>query len=275
MVPAASLALARAVGGRLLQERKNLMAGMDWFRWHHGSVTDPKFQLVAKKAGASTAEVLAVWACLLEEASQAENRGHPGDIDFEALDCLLGFEDGKALEIHKRMSERGLFKDGAVAAWDRRQPKREDDTAADRKRRQRERDHELNMARVTADKSRNVTQCHADVTQGHDRGEESREDSSVAKATGDAGQVQPAAKPEPDPIFGDGLAYLVKTGVPEKGARSFLGKMRKAINDDLVAVELLVKAQQLEVSDPVPWLRAAAQKRMGPSRLGGSNGVAL
>jgi hypothetical protein len=89
---------------------------------------------------------------------------------------------------------------------------------------------------------------------------------SVPKGTGDAG---------PDPIFGDGLSYLVRTGVPEKGARSFLGKMRKALNDDLVAVELLVKAQQLEVSDPVPWLRAAAQKRMGPSRLGGSNGVAL
>jgi hypothetical protein len=237
------------------------MAGMDWFRWHHGSVTDPKFQLVAKKAGATTAEVLAVWACLLEEASQAEDRGNPGQIDFEALDCLLGLQDGKALTIYEKMTARGLFKaGGAIDAWDRRQPKRErdDDKSTDR-------------VKAFRERKRHETPSNATEPQETPRGEESREEErdSVAKATGDAGQVQP------DAIFGDGLAYLVKTGVPEKGARSFLGKMRKALNDDLTAVELLVKAQQLEVSDPVPWLRAAAQKRMGPSRLGGSNGVAL
>jgi hypothetical protein len=232
---------------------------MDWFRWHHGSVTDPKFQLVAKKAGASTAEVLAVWACLLEEASQAEDRGNPGTVDFEAIDCLLGLEDGRALVIYEKMTDRGLFKDGgAIDAWERRQPKRErdDDKSTDR-------------VKAFRERKRHETPSNATAAQETPRGEESREESSVAKATGDAGQVST------DAIFGDGLAYLVKTGVPEKGARSFLGKMRKELNDDLTAVELLVKAQQLEVSDPVPWLRAAAKQRMGPSRLGGSNGVAL
>jgi hypothetical protein len=110
---------------------------MEWFRWHHGSVTDPKFQLVAKKAGASTAEVLAVWACLLEEASMADQRGNPGTIDFDSLDCLLGLDEGKALAIYERMNERGLFKeDGEIEAWDRRQPKREreDATSTDRSR---------------------------------------------------------------------------------------------------------------------------------------------
>jgi hypothetical protein len=243
------------------------MAGMDWFRWHHGSVTDPKFQLVAKKAGVKAAEVVAVWAFLLEEASQAEDRGNPGAIDFESIDCLLGLDEGKAREVYRRMVERGLFaQDGRIEAWERRQPKREreDDTAAERKRRQR-----ANEATTT------VTPCHAmsrqtkpEPDESHQktpRGEESREEDSVPKGTGDTAG--------PDPIFGDGLSYLMKTGVPEKGARSFLGKMRKALNDDLVAVELLVKAQQLEVSDPVPWLRAAAQKRLSTGRT--SAGVAL
>lgn len=113
------------------------MAGMDWFRWHHGSVTDPKFQLVAKKSGASVAEVLAVWACLLESASQAEMRGNPGDIDYEAMECALGLAEGVASTIHTEMKTRGLVgADGLIARWDKRQPKREreDATNADRQR---------------------------------------------------------------------------------------------------------------------------------------------
>jgi hypothetical protein len=113
------------------------MAGMDWFRWHHGSVTDPKFQLVAKRAGASVAEVLAVWACLLEAASMAANRGNPGDIDCEATDCALGLADGVTAKVIGEMDLRGLFReDGGITAWEKRQPKREreDDTNADRQR---------------------------------------------------------------------------------------------------------------------------------------------
>ena len=65
------------------------MAGMDWFRWHHGSVTDPKFQLIAKKSGANVAEVIAVWATLLEAASMADERGYFETIDFDSIECSL------------------------------------------------------------------------------------------------------------------------------------------------------------------------------------------
>ena len=78
---------------------------------------------------------------------------------------------------------------------------------------------------------------------------------------------------DPDPIFGDGLGFLVAKGVPERGARSFLGKMRKEVKDDLVVVELLVKAQQAEIVDPVSWLREAARRRMSAGRT--AEGVAL
>lgn len=91
---------------------------------------------------------------------------------------------------------------------------------------------------------------------------------SVSKDTG----VPPAPRDPPDPIFGDGLAYLREAGIPERGARSLLGKLRKTVGD-LVAVELLAKAQQLSVSDPASWLRAAAERRMAAGRTG--NGVAL
>lgn len=156
-----------------------MAGGIDWFRWHHGSVTDPKFQLIARKSGASLPDVLAVWAYVLEQASASAERGHIGEIDAEALDCLFGFPgtETRTADILKAMEGRKLIEAGCVVAWDKRQPKREDDTAAERKRRQREREHELKMAgRVTPDDSRNVTPGHADVTHGHDRGEERREE---------------------------------------------------------------------------------------------------
>lgn len=114
------------------------MAGIDWFRWHHGSVTDPKFQLIARKTASRTSDVLAVWACLLEEASQAETRGLVGQVDFESLDCLLGFDDGVTERIYSAMISRGLISsDGEVCSWSKRQPKREreDDSSTERSRR--------------------------------------------------------------------------------------------------------------------------------------------
>lgn len=147
------------------------MAGIDWFRWHHGTVTDQKFPLVAHKSGTRVADVLSVWACLLEAASMADPRGNPGVIDFEALDFSLGLSGGQAQAIHKAMQSRGLIaEDGSLTSWLKRQPKRErdDDTAADRKRAQRER--EANGAVV------GVTPGHATSHQKTPRGEESREE---------------------------------------------------------------------------------------------------
>jgi hypothetical protein len=161
-----------------------MAGGIDWFRWHHGSVSDPKFQLVAKKAGASVAEVIAVWACLLEAASQSEQRGSAGTPDFEALDCSLGLADGKAKTIYERMQDRSLVAgDGEISSWEKRQPKREDDSAADRKRKQRElesvqmRDDLLAPQRPDASR---------DVTQSHDRGEESREEDKKTSSSSSA-----------------------------------------------------------------------------------------
>lgn len=102
------------------------MAGMDWFRWHHGSVNDQKFQLVAKRAGASVAEVVAVWACMLEAASSADERGNVGALDFESIDCAMGLQDGKSAQIHAAMIARNLVDDvGNIVRWASRQPKRE------------------------------------------------------------------------------------------------------------------------------------------------------
>lgn len=186
------------------------MAGMNWFRWHHGSVNDPKFQLVAKKAGCSVAVVIGVWATLLEAASMHANRGCHGDLDFEALDCSLGLDDGQSQQIYTLMTNRGLIDADAqrIAAWEKRQPAREDETANDRKRRQREREHDLQMQNVTEPESHDVTQCHAesrdvtqlsrDVTLEEIREEKIREDKEPPKPPADKSADSPREqKPEP------------------------------------------------------------------------------
>lgn len=58
---------------------------------------------------------------------------------------------------------------------------------------------------------------------------------------------------------------LVRKGVPEKSARSFLGMLRKSCGDDLAAAALLVRAEADDVSDPVAWLtKAAKATKAGP-----------
>ena len=154
----------------------------DWLRLWHGTVTDTKFLWVARRSGARFGDVMAVWLALLEEASQADQRGDVSGFDAESFDCLLGADDGETLRIMQAMAAKGLIgEDMRLAGWERRQPEREDlgnpstgaMSAAERKRLQRQREKERDTSpHVTAchDASRNVTQCHDRVDES--RGEE-------------------------------------------------------------------------------------------------------
>lgn len=152
--------------------------GIHWFRWHHGSVTDPKFQLVARKSGQSLPAVIAVWAFVLEQASAHESRGDFSGLDCESVDCLLGLDDGATNAILAAMSDRGLVDAGRVAAWEKRQPKRERDTdnSAERTRAYRAR-----QKAGDADKD-DVTPRDATERQKNAREEKSREDSSSLRS---------------------------------------------------------------------------------------------
>lgn len=191
-----------------------MAGGIDWFRWHHGSITDPKFALVARRAGASLPDVIAVWAYLLERASAAEQRGHFGDVDAEAVDCLFDFPstETRTADIISAMALRGIVEAGHIVAWDKRQPRRErdGDSSAERTRDYRRRQRDAATRQVTP-RDADVTPgdasvtpgdatkdgcdamkvgCDASVTPGDamrrqvtPRGEESREEHSVPNGT--------------------------------------------------------------------------------------------
>lgn len=153
-----------------------MAGGIDWFRWHHGSVNDQKFRLIAKKAGARVADVVAVWACLLEEASSAEDRGNAGSPDFESIDEAMGLDDGISQAIYRQMQERDLIDaDGRIVAWERRQPKREreGDSSTERVRAFRERQRHETPRNAT---ERQDEPSNANASQETPRVEERRVD---------------------------------------------------------------------------------------------------
>lgn len=157
-----------------------MAGGMDWFRWHHGCVTDPKFQLVARKSGASLPDVLAVWAYVLEQASMNADRGSFGAVDAEALDCLFGFPatETRTGDILLAMEDRGLIANGRIAMWEARQPKREREEVT------------TSTARVQAHraKKQDETPCNATERQETPRGEEKREEEKTSKSKAEASQ---------------------------------------------------------------------------------------
>lgn len=139
---------------------------MDWFRWWHGTITDPKFQSVARKAGTSVANVIAVWAALLEHASSVTQcdadvtRGDISHFDCEDFDVLLGLRDGESRSILEAMEHKNIIGNGRISRWDDRQQKR-DDSSTERTRAYRERKkNETLVTQCDAD----VTHCDADVT---------------------------------------------------------------------------------------------------------------
>ena len=66
-----------------------------------------------------------------------------------------------------------------------------------------------------------------------------------------------ASKERPDPIWGSGLAFLKSKGIPEKSARSLLGKIKKSAGD-VGAAKILADAQAEDITDPAPWILTAA-----------------
>lgn len=125
-----------------------------WLRLWHGTVTDPKFGMVARDCHAMSRNVtprhavLSVWLYLLETASQNSPRGNIDGLDVEVMAFALDMDSDMAVAIVEAMKKRGLIADNSLNGWEKRQPKREDSTAAERKRASRE--------------SRRVTQCHTE-----------------------------------------------------------------------------------------------------------------
>lgn len=152
---------------------------MDWFRWHHGTVTDPKWRVIARRASVTVRDALAVWAAMLECASQSTERGVLTGWDHEDIGAALDMDAAQVEAIYAAMQGKVLDGD-KVSAWEKRQPLREDSTAAERKRLQRDRERQEREQAERDASSRDVTQGHAPDTDTDT--EEIREEREVGRA---------------------------------------------------------------------------------------------
>lgn len=153
-------------------------------------MNDPKFIWLAQKAKTNVASVIAVWAALLEHASQEDERGCVGGFDPESYDCALGLEDGTCFRVMEAMETKGLLSGGRVANWESRQPKN-DDNSTDRVRAYRQR-------------QRNETVCNGHETVGNtdkSRLEERREEKKEEGAKAPRASRRAPTDFEPDRLY--------------------------------------------------------------------------
>lgn len=95
---------------------------MDWYKTYHGLPADARLAVVARRAGATRASVLAVWLMLLDTASRARPRGNVSRADAEEIAALLDIDAVQAGDIVTAFYDRGLIDgDGTIAEWYERQ----------------------------------------------------------------------------------------------------------------------------------------------------------
>ena len=115
---------------------------------------------IARKSGTTPGQVSAVFWALLDYASQHADRGSVADFDIETFAAWSGWDDADIAAIIDAMQQKGVITaDERLSAWDKRQPKREDDSA-ERVRRHRER-------ALHTTENDTVTHRNADVTQSN------------------------------------------------------------------------------------------------------------
>jgi hypothetical protein len=243
---------------------------MDWLRWWHGTVTDPKFQWVARKSDQGLGNVLAVWAAVLECASNATQcnadatRGNVASFDCNDFDVLLGLDDGCVQRIYDAMIEKKLIQEGRLSQWEARQPKREDSgnpstgalSSTERSRLRREK--QKRDATESNGKQRNAPACTA-------RLDKSREEVnlSVPNGTGDKSPADPdPEKMTKDELWAAGKSILMEAGMPKAQCGTFVGKLVNDYEADIV-VEAVRIAVVERPADPASFLKATCQRLKG------------
>ncbi len=94
---------------------------IEWYRAYHGMPQDAKLKVIAHRTKQPMADVLAVWVCLLDMASQNNPRGNVV-IDPEEIAVMQNLETDDVKKIIEAFYTKNMITpEGRLAAWDKRQ----------------------------------------------------------------------------------------------------------------------------------------------------------
>lgn len=135
-----------------------------WVRLWHDMPTDPKWRTIARKSNQRIGDVIAVFNFLMVNASaNAMQRGTLSGFEIEDVASALELQESDVEAIISSM--QGKVLDGyTLTGWDRRQPKREDNST-ERSRALREKRKLLRGTAGGNKTQRNATQCNAPDTE--------------------------------------------------------------------------------------------------------------
>jgi hypothetical protein len=167
---------------------------MDWFRSWHGAPTDPKWLLIAKRSETQAGVVSAIVWALFDYASQnSDDRGCVDRFDAETYAAFSGFEEPTIKRVIECLKEKKLIIDGHLAAWEKRQTKREDNSTP------------------RVQKHRNAKKRNE--TLGNDREEKSRPEEKKKDEGGEGSARAPVAAPTRGKSLISEEAFAVSTEV--------------------------------------------------------------
>ena len=110
---------------------------MEWVRLYHDMPTDPKWRVIAKKAGQRIGDVIAVYTFMLTNASSnTEKRGVTRNLVTEDIAAAIDLGEADVGAILGAMEGKVVL-NGELLGWEKRNPKRED-SSTDRVRKHRE-----------------------------------------------------------------------------------------------------------------------------------------
>ena len=203
---------------------------MDWFRSWHGAPTDPKWLLIAKRSETQAGFVSAiVWALFDHGSQNSDDRGNVEAFDTETYAAFSGFDETMIKRVIQCLKDKNIIVDGHLAAWEKRQTKREDSST-------------LRVQKHRNAKKRNET---------HEtpRLEEIREEKKVpeAKASGADAPLDPAI---PEREF-----FMRGREVLGKGAGGLIGKLLKAKGGN-VALARAALEQASQKQNPTEYVAA-------------------
>lgn len=122
---------------------------IEWLRLWHDMPTDPKWRVISNRCQRPISEVMAVFTFMMVNASaNATERGRTHNLFADDIGAALGLEEQVIHSIILAMEGKVISGD-KLLGWEKRQPKREDNSA-DRARKWRQEKAERNRTQSNA-----------------------------------------------------------------------------------------------------------------------------